>query len=98
VVVYFVEPPIHPGPIGTLRPDVGEKELLSHLPYFNSRPSPLWSDDKEQPVEYEKKPCPLCNDTGFVMETETDVGSEATGKPDIFLPKPCPNGRLPPHK
>jgi hypothetical protein len=53
---------------------------------------------KEQLVEYEKKPCPLCNDTGFVMEAETDLTSQATGKPDIFLPKPCPNGCLPPQK
>ena len=41
---------------------------------------------KEQLVEYEKKPCPLCNDTGFVMEAETDLTSEATGKPNIFVP------------
>jgi hypothetical protein len=53
---------------------------------------------KEKPVEYEKKPCPLCNDTGFVMEAETEVTGEASGKPDIFVPKPCPNGCLPPQK
>jgi hypothetical protein len=35
-------------------------------------------------MEYEKKPCLLCNDTGFVMESETDVTSEAAGKPEIF--------------
>jgi hypothetical protein len=48
-------------------------------------------------VEYEKKSCPLCNDTGFVMEAETEATGE-TGKPDIFVPKPCPNGCLPPQK
>jgi hypothetical protein len=53
---------------------------------------------KEQLVEFEKKPCPLCNDTGFVMEAETDMTSEEAGKPDIFVPKPCPNGCLPPQK
>jgi hypothetical protein len=53
---------------------------------------------KEQTVEYKKKPCALCNDTGFVMEAETDVTGEAAGKPDIFVPKPCPNGCLPPQK
>jgi hypothetical protein len=53
---------------------------------------------KEQTVEYEKKPCALCNDTGFVMEAETDLTGEAAGKPDIFVPKPCPNGCLPPQK
>jgi hypothetical protein len=36
--------------------------------------------------------------TGFVMEAETDVTSEVAGKPDIFVPKPCPNGCLPPQK
>jgi hypothetical protein len=35
---------------------------------------------------------------GFVMEAETDVTSEVAGKPDIFVPKPCPNGCLPPQK
>jgi hypothetical protein len=49
-------------------------------------------------LKHEKKPCPLCNDTGFVMEAETDTTSETTGKPDIFWPKPCPNGCLPPQK
>jgi hypothetical protein len=53
---------------------------------------------KEQFVEYEKKPCPVCNDTGFVMEAATDVTSEVAGAPDIFVPKPCPNGCLPPQK
>jgi hypothetical protein len=53
---------------------------------------------KEQPVEDEKKPCPLCNDTGFVMEVATDVTTEIAGAPDIFVPKPCPNGCLPPQK
>jgi hypothetical protein len=53
---------------------------------------------KEQPVEYEKKPCLLCNDTGFVLEAETDVMDRAVGEPDIFVPKPCPNGCLPPQK
>jgi hypothetical protein len=49
-------------------------------------------------VEYEKKPCPLCNDTGFVMEPETDETDQTTGKPEIFMPKPCPNGCLPSRK
>jgi hypothetical protein len=53
---------------------------------------------KEQPVEDEKKPCLLCNDTGFVMEAATDATSEEVGAPDIFVPKPCPNGCLPPQK
>ena len=53
---------------------------------------------KEQTMEYEKMPCPLCNDTGFVMEAETDVTGQTKGKPDIFAPKPCPNGSLPPQK
>jgi hypothetical protein len=53
----------------------------------------------EDVVEDKKKPCPLCNDTGFVMEAEKDdVTSETTGKPDISWPKPCPNGYLPPQK
>jgi hypothetical protein len=60
-------------------------------------PSPV-TMTKEQLVEFEKKPCPLCNDTGFVMEAETDMTSEEAGKPDIFVPKPCPNGCLPPQK
>jgi hypothetical protein len=34
----------------------------------------------------------LCNDTGFVMEAERDETSEEAGKPDILVPKPCPNG------
>ena len=53
---------------------------------------------EEQSVEYEKKPCPLCNDAGFVMAAETDATSEVAGTPDIFVPKPCPNGCLPPQK
>jgi bifunctional non-homologous end joining protein LigD len=32
---------------------------------------------KEQPVEYEKKPCLLFNDTGFVLEAETDERDRA---------------------
>jgi hypothetical protein len=52
----------------------------------------------EETVEEEKKLCPLCNDTGCVMEAETDETTEAAGKPDIFVPKPCPNGCLPPQK
>jgi hypothetical protein len=53
---------------------------------------------KEQSLEHEKKPCLLCNDTGFVMEAEMDVTSDQIGKPEIFVPKPCPNGCLPPQK
>jgi hypothetical protein len=53
---------------------------------------------KEQPVEFEKKPCLLCNDTGFVLEAETDATDKEVGEPDIFVPKPCPNGCLPPQK
>jgi hypothetical protein len=52
----------------------------------------------ERPVDDEEKPCPLCNDTGFVMEEEIDETTEMAGKPDIFVPKPCPNGCLPPQK
>jgi hypothetical protein len=33
-------------------------------------------------------PCPLCNDSGFVMEAETDATGQTTGKPYIFVPKP----------
>jgi hypothetical protein len=29
---------------------------------------------------------PLCNDTGFVMEAETGVTGQTTGKRDIFVP------------
>jgi hypothetical protein len=53
---------------------------------------------KEQSLEHEKKPCLLCNDTGFVMKAEMDVTSDQTGKPEIFVPKPCPNGCQPPQK
>jgi hypothetical protein len=49
-------------------------------------------------MEFEKKPCPLCNDTGFVMEAETDEKSEMPGTPEILVPKPCPNGCVPPQK
>jgi hypothetical protein len=49
-------------------------------------------------VEHERKPCALCNDTGFVIEAETEVTDHKTGEPDIFVPKPCPNGCLPPQK
>ena len=52
----------------------------------------------EQSTEDEKKPCPLCNDTGFVMEAETDEASEVAGKPEILVPNPCPNGCVPPQK
>jgi hypothetical protein len=50
------------------------------------------------PMENEHRPCPLCNDTGFVMEAEAEFSSVSEGKPDIFVPKPCPNGCLPPQK
>jgi hypothetical protein len=53
---------------------------------------------KEQAVQLEKTPCALCNDTGFVMVAETDETNDAAGKPDIFVPRPCPNGCLPPQK
>jgi hypothetical protein len=44
------------------------------------------------------EPPRLCNNTGFVMQAETEVTGETAGKPDIFVPKPCPNGCLPPQK
>jgi hypothetical protein len=31
-------------------------------------------------------PCPLCNDSGFVMEAETGATGQTTGKPYIFVP------------
>jgi hypothetical protein len=37
---------------------------------------------KEQLVEHEKKPCLLCNDTGFVLEPEkTDSGVRQRASP-----------------
>jgi hypothetical protein len=51
-------------------------------------------------MDSDKKPCLLCNDTGFVMQAEEakDADNEVPGKPEILVPTPCPKGCVPPQK
>jgi hypothetical protein len=86
-------PPVYPA----LAPFAFATQHLKNLANVCQLSSPMTMMSKEQGVEDEKKPCPLCNDTGFVVEAVTDVTSEVAGAPDIFVPCPVQK-ELPPQK